>query len=282
MSEYLQSSWLNITSYKCAVSQKIFNTCDCTTDWKLVARNTSHCPDTADCNNYVEEQKGDVCFYPAGGPAEMAYKHLAPSTPYQASTARAWVSLLVEVKTHHADCAFGFAQRDLIADSAELEAAPMESGDVAAMDTVMGTSDLLPQLWVSDPALRLWLPPWSPAHPPLLQRHRTVLPVMRLITLNNPNLLQRARRRTAKQCFSLMAGLPRHHWDRPLSTSIRHHSRSIDYMSSLSMSLQAKLVSSTGITLAPSFLCHLTSRKSHPCFIELSGITLQCPGSMGV
>lgn len=60
----------------------------------------------------------------------MAYKRTAPSTPYQASTAWAWVSLLVEVRTRHADCAFSFALRDSIADSAE--AAPVESGDAAA------------------------------------------------------------------------------------------------------------------------------------------------------
>lgn len=98
--------------HQCEVAQKIFDKHECPAEQRLVAKNTSHCPDNTDRNDYAEDLRGDICFYPTGEPAESAYKRSAPSTPSQASNAWAWVSLLVEVKTYHSDCAFGFEVKE--------------------------------------------------------------------------------------------------------------------------------------------------------------------------
>ncbi|EPS95907.1 hypothetical protein FOMPIDRAFT_100056 [Fomitopsis schrenkii] len=139
----------------CAVSQKIFDHCECPVDQKLVARNTSHCVDKTDHNDYAEDLRGDVCFYPAEEPAEPAYRRKAPSTTYQASNAWAWVSLLIEVKTCHCDCAFGFAVRER---SAKPENKSVATGDEARetgeIDVVPGPEDSVDSTTVAslDPA----------------------------------------------------------------------------------------------------------------------------------
>ena len=97
----------------------------------MVAKNTSDCPDRTDRNDYAEDLRGDICFYPTGESAESAYKRSSPSTPYQASNAWAWVSLLIEVKTCHSHCAFGFEVKEKPANKhVAAEDKTAQSGDV--------------------------------------------------------------------------------------------------------------------------------------------------------
>lgn len=140
------------------MSQKIFDKCQCPADQKLVARNTSICPDKTDRGDYAGELRDGVCFYPTGDHAESAYKRSTPSTGDQASTTWAWVSLLTEVGTCHSDCAFGFAVKERPASLSELKATAANGADAAGgigdADTAHGSSgDVDPTATASDPVI---------------------------------------------------------------------------------------------------------------------------------
>ncbi|KAH9835400.1 uncharacterized protein C8Q71DRAFT_908540 [Rhodofomes roseus] len=79
---------------------------------KLVAKNMNHNPDDSDCDDYGEQLKVDVSFYPVDDDAKCDYT--CPGLKRsRAATRWAWISLLVEIKTTHKYCAFEFEEKKL-------------------------------------------------------------------------------------------------------------------------------------------------------------------------
>ena len=94
---------------QCKVSKAIFNLSKGTE--KLVAKTTRNHPDRSDVNDYAEQLRVDLCFYPAGGDAEKDYTIWRHQGNYDAHTRWAWISLLAEVKTTREQCAFEFQNK---------------------------------------------------------------------------------------------------------------------------------------------------------------------------
>ncbi|KAH9835422.1 uncharacterized protein C8Q71DRAFT_710121, partial [Rhodofomes roseus] len=92
----------------CKVAQPILD--HCPSGDKLVAKNTSHNPDNSDTGDYGEKLKVDVAFYPVDDDAQRDYTRPKLTTP-RAATRWAWISLLVEIKTAHNNCALWFEDK---------------------------------------------------------------------------------------------------------------------------------------------------------------------------
>ncbi|KAH9835412.1 uncharacterized protein C8Q71DRAFT_118720 [Rhodofomes roseus] len=92
----------------CKVAQPILD--HCPSEDKLVAKNTSHNPDNSDKGDYGEKLKVDVSFYPVDDDAQRDYIRPELTTP-RAATRWAWISLFVEIKTAHNNCALRFEDK---------------------------------------------------------------------------------------------------------------------------------------------------------------------------
>ncbi|TFY58016.1 hypothetical protein EVJ58_g6674 [Rhodofomes roseus] len=92
----------------CKVAQPILD--HCPSGDKLVAKNTSHNSDNSDTGDYGEKLKVDVAFYPVDDDAQRDYTRPKLTTP-RAATRWAWISLLVEIKTAHNNCALWFEDK---------------------------------------------------------------------------------------------------------------------------------------------------------------------------
>ncbi|KAH9932213.1 uncharacterized protein B0H18DRAFT_952364 [Fomitopsis serialis] len=100
----------------CTVAQAIFDGCP-HGDPKLVAKDTRGHPgpDVSDRLDFASQEKVGVCFYPDHDDAKSEHTLPAQGTRRQAGfrgrTCWAWVSLPVEVKTDHRECASQFEEK---------------------------------------------------------------------------------------------------------------------------------------------------------------------------
>ena len=79
---------------------------------KLAANVTRNHPDDSDRNDYSEQLRVDLCFYPADGIAKTEYSLRKSRRVYDARTRWAWISLLGEIKTVHDQCPFSFGEKN--------------------------------------------------------------------------------------------------------------------------------------------------------------------------
>ena len=79
---------------------------------KLAANVTRNHPDDSDRNDYSEQLRVDLCFYPADGIAKTEYSLRKSKRVYDARTRWAWISLLGEIKTVHDQCPFSFDEKN--------------------------------------------------------------------------------------------------------------------------------------------------------------------------
>ncbi|KAH9835418.1 uncharacterized protein C8Q71DRAFT_119192 [Rhodofomes roseus] len=97
----------------CRIAQVILD--GCPGEEKLVAKNTRDHPDSSDYHDYAEQLRVDVSFYPTHGDATADYalphESSKQASQFRASTRWAWISLLVEIKTVHDQCAFEFENK---------------------------------------------------------------------------------------------------------------------------------------------------------------------------